>query len=152
MQKIKYILPLAIAVVLYWGCTQKAQIAGPAGASGTTGVAGGNLVYAIKYATLTSTNMQGSGALYHQSIWYPYYNKNVTYMISGYATKVPLVDTIRYPEWYKMPYTNVYTTTADELYCSIGNDTINVWYYNAALSGIPADSSITCKFIIIPQQ
>ncbi len=153
MRNLKYGLLFAVSVILYASCSKQNPITGPAGAQGVTGVPGGNLVYAIKYATLSYTDLQGSGNLYHYSIWYPYYNKNYTYMISGYATKVLAYDTVRYPEWFKMPWNNVYVN-GDELYCSLGNDTINVWYYNPGGSSFPAssDSSVTCKFLIIPQQ
>ncbi len=153
MKKIKYGLLLAAVVVFFASCSKQNPITGPAGAQGVSGVPGGNLIYAIKYATLSYTDLQGSGKLFHYSIWYPYYNKNNTYMITGYGTKVLPYDTVRYPEWYKMPWTNVYVT-GDELYCSLGNDTIKVWYFNPSGGTFPAsaDSSISCKFIIIPQQ
>lgn len=152
MRNLKYVFLLAVSLTFFVGCSKQAPIPGATGPTGATGVAGGNLIHAQWLVNLSSMSLVGSGTLYHQSIWYPYYNKNLSYMVSGYVTKVPTIDTLKFPTWYKLPYVNVYTTTGDQLYCTLGNDTIKIWYYNPGASNFPLDSNIMCKIIIIPQQ
>jgi len=43
MGKLKYVVVLAISAVIYAGCSKKAQITGPQGATGAQGVQGGML-------------------------------------------------------------------------------------------------------------
>ncbi len=152
MKKLKYIVLFAVVISFFVGCSKQSPITGPAGPAGATGVQGGNLIKAEWLVNLSSMSMLGSGSLYHQSIFYPYYNKKLSYLVTGYVTKVPLVDTVLFPAWYKLPYYNVYTNAGDELYCTLGNDTIKIWYYNSGASNFPLDSNMTCKIIIIPQQ
>jgi len=70
-------------------------------------------------------------------------------MISGYVTKV---DTGVYPTWFKMP--DAYIFGNDELYCSIGNDSVYIWYYNSVSNPVTAfaDTVPVYKIVIIPSQ
>jgi len=52
-------------------------------------------------------------------------------------------------EWYKLPMYN-YATPGDELYASLGHDTIKIFYLNPSSSGWPADSQMNANIVVIP--
>ncbi|HTA28784.1 MAG TPA: hypothetical protein VK809_13410 [Bacteroidia bacterium] len=152
MKKVKYILLFSVFILLYVGCSKQNPITGPAGAQGATGGEGGNLIpIELGPTVLTPSQISKNpkpGYYYYAQRLYGY-NKNLSYMMTTYVTKQ---DTGHFPAWYKLPYVELFG--ADEMYCSIGNDSLYLWYYNPVSDPITAfaDTNITYKIVIIPQQ
>jgi hypothetical protein len=151
MKKLIYIVIIGFAIGFVASCKNQDQITGPAGAQGVQGVQGGNLTPVIELGPNVLTPVQlakqsPTNYYYYAQRLYGY-NKNLNYAISAYVTKQ---DTGHHPLWYKLPYKDLFSAN-DEMYCSIGNDSIYLWYYNASTTPITAfaDTNITYKIVIL---
>jgi hypothetical protein len=148
MRKLKYILLLTVSIVFIESCTQKSQIAGPAGAAGATGLQGGGFQGLVDESFQLSNTSVVYGTAPSMFAWTPYIddpnNPNDTYMLTVYASKLGS------KLWTKLPWAGVFQGQTDELYCTLSHDSVKIFYYNT-ISNFP-DSIINTRIIIVPNQ
>lgn len=148
MKKLIYSFFLAALILFFAGCVKNsADIPGPTGPAGATGAPGGDLTgLYLPYQLTVHTVKYGTSPYYYAAYPFPGYDSNYTYLLNVFVQRISFPVT---KEWYKLPLANVYGT--DELYASLGHDTIKIWYYNAG-SAWPTDSSMNVDIQVIPQQ
>lgn len=146
MRKVICIFFLAASVISFEGCLKTGTaVPGPAGPAGATGSPGGGLTGGlwIPYSLNSNTISQGVSPKYYATYNFPGYDSNYTYLLNVYVNRVNTKD------WFKLPMENIYVA-GDELYASIGQNTIKIWYYNPG-SGWPVDSDMNAEIVVIPQ-
>jgi len=149
MKKLTYIL-LSASVIFFAGCLKSnTGTTGPTGAAGATGAPGGDLL-AIKLPfTLSTSNVvysNASGTLFWAYKSLPNYNPKYTYAISGIAYRV---STPTAKENWPLPMYGVYTGT-DEIFASIGHDSVRVCYSSPTAAPWPLDSVMQVNVVIFP--
>jgi hypothetical protein len=148
MKKIIYTF-LAVSVIVLAGCLKnEAGPTGSTGPAGSTGAPGGDLTPIQLYPLLNAHYMAfGSGSNYFGFNTLPGYNKNYTYSISVTVQRdcVPAAK-----EVYTLPISNVYAP-GDEIYATIGHDSVKINYYNPAASGWPDTSLMNAVVNILPK-
>ena len=147
MRKYIYIFFLTALVLAFQACLKSGtQVAGPIGATGATGVPGGDLPGGFAIPFTLSTNDMGNVAsptLNYSKYIFTGYDSATTYLLNVYVNRQ------KTKEWYKLPMYN-YATPGDELYASLGHDTIKIFYLNPSSSGWPADSQMNANIVVIP--
>jgi hypothetical protein len=146
MRKLIYIFFLTASIGFLAGCLKSGtQTPGPAGPTGNTGAPGGDLQGLwIPYTLTPFTVHYGASPYSYARYTFPGYDSNYTYLLNVYVNRQNT------KEWYKLPMFNYYQP-GDELYASIGHDTIKIWYFNTG-SGWPVDSQMNAEIVVIPQQ
>jgi hypothetical protein len=142
MKKLIVLFLLSAPIALFFGCSKGSQTYGPAGAQGAAGVQGAVPVAITGKLSLTSGQFSHGTVPLKYALQQYIGSPNISYLLSAYVSSVnaPKI-------WYKLPAYDV-VSTGDELYASLGYDSVKIWYYNA--SGWPTDSNFTCNIVIIP--
>jgi hypothetical protein len=148
MRKLIYILS-AVSVVFIAGCLKSGtQTPGPAGTAGAAGAPGGDLpAFNIPFTLNSLTMGYGSGNLFWGYQSFVGYNPKYQYMLEvtvGRASTPPA------KEQYTLPVFNVYTP-ADEIYATIGHDSIKIWYYSPTATPWPDTAEMAANIVVIPK-
>jgi len=148
MRKLKYIFLLAASSMFFVACLKnQAQIPGTTGKTGATGAPGGDLsALQIPFTLNSFTVSYGTGPFYYAEYIFSGYNPRYSYTLD---VNVQRVSTPVAKEWYALPTFNVYTP-GDEIYSTIGHDTIKIFYYNPTPTPWPTDSVMAANIIVLP--
>jgi hypothetical protein len=155
MKKLKYVFLLAASSMFFVACLKnQPQVVGAAGTAGATGAPGGDLpaLAPIPFTLNSNTVVYGSGSLYYAEYIFTGYNPKYSYDLQ---VNVQRVSTPAALEWYTLPTFGIYQlgtppSSEDELYASIGHDTIKIYYFSPATTSWPTDSVMQANIIVIP--